>query len=161
MNTFRDPAALVATTKKDGNKQLNRKRERERYRLNWLQRWQQKLPEESVRIGIVPSQLPLFNVCQSPVALAIAVAISCRPLRAPAVFLLLFILLQRQQQKLLFLSAHVIICILDLREQSIHWRPQRFGRCSPQIPFNFRGRNRKKKKKKKKLRVKNGKTTAR
>jgi hypothetical protein len=34
MNTSRDPAAPVATRKKDGHKQLNRKRERERDRLN-------------------------------------------------------------------------------------------------------------------------------
>jgi hypothetical protein len=34
MNTSRDPAAPVATRKKDGNKQLNRKREKERDNLN-------------------------------------------------------------------------------------------------------------------------------
>ena len=34
MNTSREPAAPVATRKRDGNKQLNRKIERERDRLN-------------------------------------------------------------------------------------------------------------------------------
>ena len=61
---------------------------------------------------------------------------------------------------MLFQSAHVTICI-DPREQSIPWRPQRFGSCSPLIPFNLRDRKRKKKKKKKKLRGKNGENNGR
>ena len=61
---------------------------------------------------------------------------------------------------MLFQSAHVTICI-DPREQSIPWRPQRFGSCSPLIPFNLRDRKRKKKKKKKKLRGENGENNGR
>ena len=61
---------------------------------------------------------------------------------------------------MLFQSAHVTIYI-DPREQSIPWRPQRFGSCSPLIPFNLRDRKRKKKKKKKKLRGKNGENNGR